>query len=167
MSNSVILHAGRFKNGAPTFWEKRKDNKIQTLVELIASSEFEPLRPCFLNRDPKIKQYLHMMFVAEIGNFVVRALRNNISNKTIFTLFVITNIVKDEVGHFSIEADELYKSEILEDFTEKFGEEIDPFMDAANEKLDSETIDSLFTQPHKLYEKTAAKNREAASNSAE
>lgn len=157
MKTSTVFHAGRFKNGSPSFWEKRKHNFAITLVELVCNYDFTPLRPCFLNRDPKIDKNLHMMFVIDIGHFIVRAVRNNTRNKIVYTLYVITDIKRDENDRFSIVGDEIFSSELFDDFEEKFGEDIIPVLEAALNKLDSETVDSNFTQPHKLYEKTALK----------
>lgn len=151
MEKVTVFQAARSSQGLPAFWEKRNNSRFLTTVELICDENFKPKKPIFLNDNPSIEKCFHVLFIARQGDIIIKAVRSNSSNTVRFYMHVVTEIKQSDDQKFSLVCEDIFNSQLIDDFVEKFGKEIEPFLDAAFNKLDSDVIDTFYSAPHNLH----------------
>ena len=135
------------RNNLPGFWEKRDEKSMLTLVELISDDNFRPKKGIFINRTKNIDKKYHVIFVPKTGDIIAQVVRSNSTNTTRFYLFTVIQTFQDVGQKFFLQAEELGEFRSVNEAVEKFGEDCREFLVAAEAKLDSDTVNSFFTQP--------------------
>lgn len=145
----VIFSGGKTKQNLPAFWEKRDESPFFTYVELICDSSFNKKQVIYLNNQSSIPEKLHAIFVAAVGDLILKVSRNN-RDVIKYQLHVITDIYPTG-DKFTLEADEVENVEdptvifdaYTTDKTEKAAKE---FFEAARAKLDISNKVSMYCQ---------------------
>lgn len=144
-----LFSASKSNQNLPAFWEKRQDTSFLTSVELIATGNFGKKMPIFLNNNNGAPESFHALFVASIGDIILRVLRST-NKRERYELFVITK-AEPTGDKFTLTCDlvkETYDpSEIIDEYaTAENMLAAKDFFDAARGKLDLDRKVSVYAQ---------------------
>lgn len=156
MKQLISLQGAHSKQGLPTYWEKRTSNPMLRTVELICNGDFSPKKPTFLNREPGIKKTFHAMFLVKTGDIIVQASQDNDGNIAFYLMLVRFVETRDD-GKFTIKASAEHSHVSDEFLSDEYGKTIIPVLEAAVAKLDSDAVETFYSQPHNLHERIAEK----------
>lgn len=127
----------------PGFWEKRQAGPFMTVTEVIADANFKPKKVIFLNGG-KMPDYFHALFVAQVSDIIVRAIRVNSTIK--FEVYAIINIRESGPNKFVLLTELVAESDDLTVLAEQHPDtEFENLLNAAKDKLDIERTVSVYT----------------------
>ena len=153
-TREIVFQGSETNMNLPAFFERRKENGMTnlTLVEMICDENFAPKKPIFKNRTKKLDPSLHVLFVAKIGDIILQVVRGN--NLRI-SLCVINDIQKCGDRKYSIITEEVIQAKSFAELLDEYPEGKE-FFAAAENKLDSDVIESFYSAVNDLDEKIAA-----------
>lgn len=143
------FQAGCTRNGAPAFWETRKDSTFLTVVEMIATHELKPKKTIFVNNGTTdLPKSSHAIFVAKVTDIILRVVRTN-KGKITYEIYAVIGF--DEVGpqKFTLHTEFITKSESIDSILEEFAtaeneKDFRAFLEAGRDKLDNDKLMSCY-----------------------
>ena len=142
------FQGGVTRSNLPAFWEKRHENVVLTVVELIADGAFMPKRQLFKNVSDTIPKSMHCVFVPKTGDMIVKVVSNNKKPNylPVISLYVVTGAEIIAPKKSVITTEQFYQGTDVDAIAEEYGDAAKAFVEAALAKLDADIIQSFYCQ---------------------